>query len=164
MYRFGLVSLRKRLTLFRACCARTRVEGGQLESRRRCSVITRLQIGALGAVGILAAVSPLFAHHTWPVNCAASITVTGTVTEYTWANPHVMISLDVKRDDGTVEKWSVGGPSLNRMAANTWGRDTLKAGDVITGTGNRFLDGANVLKLSKVVMANGKEMTLYESC
>lgn len=127
-------------------------------------MITRLQIGALGAIAILAAVSPLSAHHTWPVNCATSVTVTGTVTEYTWANPHVMIALDVKGADGTIEKWSVGGPSLNRMTANTWDRNTLKAGDVITGTGNRFSDGSNVLKLSKVVMSGGKELLLYESC
>ena len=129
-------------------------------------MISRLQIVALGAgaVGILAAVSPSFAHHTWPVNCSTAITVTGTVTEYTWANPHVMIALDVKGAGGTVEKWSVGGPSLNRMTANKWDRNTLKAGDVITGTGNRFSDGANVLKLAKIVMSEGREMLLYESC
>ena len=90
--------------------------------------------------------------------------MTGTVTGYTWANPHVMIGLEVTGEDGTVENWSVGGPSLRRMAANTWDGDTLKAGDVITGTGNRFLDGSNVLKLEKVVMADGKELLLYGSC
>ena len=127
-------------------------------------MVTRLQIVALGAVGILAAARPLGAHHTWPVNCSTAVTVKGTVTEYTWANPHVMIALDVTRDDGTVEKWSVGGPSLNRMTANTWDRNTLKPGDVITGTGNRFSDGSNVLKLSKIVMSDGKELLLYESC
>lgn len=127
-------------------------------------MITRLLIVALGAIGVLAAMSPLSAHHTWPVNCSASLTVTGTVTEYTFANPHVMIALDVKRADGSVEKWSVGGPNLGRMTANAWSRDTLKPGDVITGIGNRFSDGSNVLKLSKIVMSNGKEMVLYESC
>ena len=127
-------------------------------------MITKLQIVAFGAVGILVASSPLFAHHSWPVNCSTAITVTGTVTGYTWANPHVMIGLEVKGDDGTVENWSVGGPSLRRMAANTWDRDTLKAGDVITGTGNRFQDGSNVLKLSKIVMSDEKELFLYDSC
>ena len=42
--------------------------------------------------------------------------------------------------------------------------DTLEAGDVITGTGHRFLDGSNVLKLEKIVMSDGKEMFLYGSC
>ena len=127
-------------------------------------MITKLHIVALGTVGILAAASQLFAHHSWPVDCSNAITVSGTVTGYTWANPHVMIGLEVKGDDGAVEQWSVGGPSLRRMAENTWDNNTLKAGDVITGTGNRFLDGSNVLKLSKIVMADGKELFLYGSC
>ena len=128
-------------------------------------MITKLLIVALGTVGILvAATSQLFAHHSWPVDCSTPVTVSGTVTGYTWANPHVMIGLEVTGDDGTVEQWSVGGPSLRRMAENTWDRGTLKAGDVITGTGNRFLDGSNVLKLSKIVMSDGKELFLYGSC
>ena len=127
-------------------------------------MITKLQIVALGTVGILAVASPLSAHHSWPVNCSTAMTVTGTVTGYTWANPHVMIGLEVKGEDGAVENWTVGGPSLRTMAENTWDRDTLKPGDVITGTGNRFLDGSNVLKLSKIVMSDGKEMFLYDDC
>jgi hypothetical protein len=127
-------------------------------------VITKLQIVALGTVGVLAVASPLSAHHSWPVDCSSAMTVTGTVIGYTWANPHVMIGLEVKGDNGMVENWTVGGPSLRRMAENTWDRDSLKPGDVITGTGSRFLDGSNVLKLSKIVMSDGTEMFLYDNC
>jgi hypothetical protein len=127
-------------------------------------VITKQHIVAIGAAGILAATGPLFAHHSWPVDCSTPVTVTGTVIGYTWANPHVMIGLEVTGDDGTAENWSVGGPSLRRMADNTWDRETLTAGDVVTGTGHRFLDGSNVLKLEKIVMSDGNEMFLYGSC
>jgi hypothetical protein len=113
-----------------------------------------------GAIGILVAVSPLFAHHAWPVDRSKEVTVKGTVTAYTWSDPHVMIALDVA-SGGTVEKWNVGGPSMNRMAGNGWDKSTLKPGDVITGIGHRFSDGSNVLQLQKVVMASGKEMLLY---
>jgi len=89
------------------------------------------------------------------------ITVKGTVTDYTWANPHVMIGLDVKDANGRIEKWNVGGPSTTRMAGNGWDKTTLKMGDVITGIGYRFTDGSNILRLQKIVMANGKEMFLY---
>ena len=85
----------------------------------------------------------------------------GTVTGYDWSNPHVMIGLDVKEDNGEVEKWSVGGPSLARMARNSWDNNTLKAGNVITAIGYRFLDGSNVLRLEKIVMSNGRELFLY---
>ena len=63
---------------------------------------------ALGVIGALVAASPLLAHHDWPVDRTKQITVTGTVTAYTWADPHVMIALDVQAN-GTIEKWKVGG-------------------------------------------------------
>ena len=123
-------------------------------------MITRLQVSALVVVGIAAA-GPLFAHHSWPVDTSREITVQGTVTGYSWGNPHVMMGLDVSDTSGKVEKWSVGGPSVTRMAGNGWDKDTLKMGDVITAIGYRFADGSNVLRLQKIVMVSGKEMFLY---
>lgn len=123
--------------------------------------MVRLQIIALGAVGILIAASPLFAHHAWPVERSKEVTVQGMVTSYEWGNPHVMIGLEVRTRDGKVEKWNVGGPSVTRMANNGWDRNTLKPGDVITAIGYQFADGQPILRLEKVVMAGGKEMFLY---
>jgi hypothetical protein len=124
-------------------------------------VIIRLQILALGVVGILVAAAPLLAHHAWPVDRSREVTVKGTVTGYTWSNPHVMIGLAVTAGNGTVEKWDVGGPSTTRMAGNGWDRSTLKTGDVITAVGYRFTDGSNILRLEKVVLSDGKELLLY---
>jgi len=89
------------------------------------------------------------------------VTVKGTVTGYSWGNPHVMIGLDVRSEDGTVEKWSVGGPSTSRMEGNGWHKDSLKLGDVITGSGYRFSDGQKILRLQKIVMPDGQVMLLY---
>ena len=123
-------------------------------------MITRLQVLALAVVGLVAAAGPLFAHHSWPVDTSREVTVKGTVTGYNWANPHVMMGLDVDVN-GKIEKWNVGGPSTARMAGNGWDNKTLKMGDVITAIGYRFTDGQNILRLQKIVMANGKEMFLY---
>jgi hypothetical protein len=54
------------------------------------------------------------------------------VTEYNWGNPHVMIGLEVKSDDGRIENWSVGGPSPTRITGNGWDKNSHKMGDVIT--------------------------------
>lgn len=124
-------------------------------------MITRRQILALPGVAVLAAAGPALAHHSWPVDTSRPVTVKGTVTGYDWANPHVMIGLDVPTDAGRTERWSVGGPSTTRMAANGWDKTTLKPGDVITAIGYRFSDGQNILRLEKVVMAGGREMFLY---
>ena len=115
----------------------------------------------VAALGILAAAAPLLAHHAWPVDRSKEVTVKGTVTAYTWSDPHVMIALDVTSAKGVVEKWNVGGPSMNRMAGNGWNKDTLKPGDVITGIGSQFADGSKVVQLQKIIFANGKEMFLY---
>lgn len=123
--------------------------------------MTRLQTLLFGTVVILAGAGPLFAHHAWPVERSKEVTVTGTVTSYDWGNPHVMIGLEVKSSNGTVQKWNVGGPSTSRMANNGWDRTTLKPGDVITAIGFQFADGQPILRLEKVVMAGGKEMLLY---
>jgi hypothetical protein len=103
----------------------------------------------------------LAAHHAWPVSYGKLVTVKGTVTAYTWGNPHVMVGLEVKGDTGQVQKWNVGGPSVDRMSRNGWGRTTLKPGDVITAIGYQFADGQNILRLEKAVLPDGKEMFLY---
>ena len=103
----------------------------------------------------------LSAHHSWPVNMSRLVTVKGTVMEFAWENPHPMITLEVRTDDGKMEKWLVGGPALNRMEANGWAKTTVKPGDVITGIGYQFADGQKIVRLERVVLPDGKEMRLY---
>ena len=104
---------------------------------------------------------PLSAHHTWTVSYSQLVTVKGTVMRFEWGNPHPMITLEVKTTDGKVEKWLVGGPAINRMEANGWTKETVKPGDVLTGTGFQFSDGQKIIRLERVVFADGKEMRLY---
>ena len=124
-------------------------------------MMTKLQALALGAIGILVAVGSLSAHHRWPVNRSTEVAVEGTVKAYRWSNPHVMITLNVETEDGRIEEWEVGGPSLNRMSANGWDPNTLKAGDVITGSGYRFTDGSRILRLERIATPDGRELLLY---
>jgi len=112
-------------------------------------------------LGLVVAAVPLAAHHSWPVSYTQLVTVKGTVMGFDWENPHPMITLEVRSDDGRVEKWLVGGPAINRMEANGWTKTTVKVGDVITGTGYQFSDGQKIIRLERVVLADGKEMRLY---
>jgi hypothetical protein len=112
-------------------------------------------------VALLSGAVPLSAHHSWPVNNSQLVTVKGTVMEFQWENPHPMITLEVRTDDGKVEKWMVGGPAINRMEANGWTKTSVKPGDVITGIGYQFSDGQKIIRLERVVFADGKEMRLY---
>jgi hypothetical protein len=104
---------------------------------------------------------PLSAHHSWPISYDRLVTVKGTVTEFKWANPHPMMTLEVQTNDGRTEKWEIGGPAIIRMEANGWTKTTVKTGDVITGIGYQFADGQKILRLERVVLADGKELRLY---
>ncbi|HEY2382455.1 MAG TPA: DUF6152 family protein [Terriglobia bacterium] len=104
---------------------------------------------------------PLSAHHSWPVSYDRLVTVKGTVIQFAWSNPHPMMTLEVQTTDGRREKWLIGGPAINRLEANGWSKTTVKPGDVITGIGYQFADGEKVIRLERVVLADGKELRLY---
>ena len=112
-------------------------------------------------LALVSVVVPLSAHHSWPVSYDRLVTVKGTVLEFTWANPHPMMTLEVQTTDGRAEKWQIGGPAINRMEANGWTKTTVKPGDMLTGIGYQFSDGQKVIRLERVVLADGKEMRLY---
>ena len=120
-----------------------------------------LCVPAFVILTLVSAVMPLSAHHSWPISRDRLVTVKGTVTEFKWANPHPMMILEVQSNDGRTEKWQVGGPAINRMEANGWTKTTVKRGDVITGTGYQFGDGQKIIRLERVVLADGKELRLY---
>jgi hypothetical protein len=112
-------------------------------------------------LAVVAGAVSLSAHHSWPVNMGKLVTVKGTVMQFEWANPHPMITLEVRTDDGKMETWLIGGPAINRMEANGWTKTTVKPGDMLTGTGYQFSDGQKIIRLERVVFADGKEMRLY---
>ena len=116
---------------------------------------------ALVVFALVSSVSQLSAHHSWPVSNDKLVTVKGTVVDFTWANPHPMITLEVQTPSGQTEKWQVGGPAINQMEANGWSKTTVKPGDVITGIGYQFSDGQKIVRLERAILPDGKELRLY---
>ena len=121
---------------------------------------TLLVVAFLILMSIPAAI-PLSAHHQWPVSRNKLVTVKGTVTDFVWSNPHPMITVEVQNGTSPVEKWLIGGPAITRMEASGWNRTTVKKGDVITGIGYQFADGQKIVRLERVVLADGKEINVY---
>ena len=50
---------------------------------------------------------------------------------------------------------------MNRMEARGWNAETVKPGDVITGTGYQFLDGSKIFRLERVMLKDGRELLVY---
>ena len=120
-----------------------------------------LCVSAFVILALVAAVMPLSAHHSWPVSYDKLVTVKGTVIDLMWANPHPMMTVEVQATDGKTEKWQIGGPAINRMEAAGWTKTTVKRGDTITGIGYQFSDGQKIVRLERVVLADGKELLVY---
>ena len=120
-----------------------------------------IYVPAFVILTLISGAVPLSAHHSWPVSMDRLVTVKGTVTEFAWANPHPMMTLEVQTNDGRTEKWMVGGPAIIRMEPNGWTKTTVKPGDVITGIGYQFADGQKIVRLERVVLADGKELRVY---
>ena len=123
----------------------------------------RLATGAILA-GLLAVSSPALAHHAWRgFDKANQLTLKGVVKDFDWSNPHVWITLEVKDEKGSIEKWSAGGPSPSRLANNGWDKDTVKPGEEITVSGARGNGSSHEIRLDKVTLADGREMPCYGS-
>jgi hypothetical protein len=111
-------------------------------------------------LGVLLVSGPLLAHHGEAnYDTTKIVSVKGTVTEFKFVNPHVEVSLDVKNDTGEIEKW-VGEARSPAMLARYggWDKNTIKTGDVITASGHRTKNGTNFLRLTTIVLADGREM------
>jgi hypothetical protein len=87
------------------------------------------------------------------------VSVKATVTSFQFINPHVQIFLDAKNDKGEIEKWTCEARSPAMLVRNGgWNKTTLKPGDVITAIGFRSRNGATILRLKKIVLADGSEL------
>jgi len=112
------------------------------------------------ALGAIVASSAAFAHHsTAEYDMTSSTAVKGTVTKFEWTNPHAYITIESKDDKGAVVEWTAELASLGMLARINWKRDTVKAGDEITISGNRAKNGKALMRLEKITFANGQELS-----
>ena len=118
-----------------------------------------LAVVAAGVV-LLIVSGPIFAHHGGAqYDTKHPVTVTGTVTEYMFTNPHVQIHFDVTNENGSVDKWIAETASPQRLYSFGWNAKTLKAGDKITVTGAQLKDGTKIVTIIKLVGGNAPTLT-----
>jgi DNA/RNA endonuclease YhcR with UshA esterase domain len=112
-----------------------------------------------GIAVLLMVAAPIFGHHgTAAYDTTKLTTVKGTVTDFQFNNPHVIISVETKDDKGNVEMWTSEANSPNVLTRHGWDRDIIKKGDQITIIGYRPKNGVKTLRLQKVVLSNGQEL------
>jgi len=85
---------------------------------------------------------PLQAHHSTAMfDDQREITVTGTIKEFQYTNPHSWLIIDVTNDDGSVTTWGFEAEGPTTLTRSGIRKSTLPPGTKITITGHPMKDG-----------------------
>jgi hypothetical protein len=108
----------------------------------------------------LAAAVPVLAHHS-PAAFEAqkTITLTGTVKEFRWQNPHTWIEVLVPDEKGRDVLWNFELTSPTYLIRSGWKSNTLKPGDTVTISGRPLRSGepGSAIFMS-VTLADGRTL------
>ena len=116
---------------------------------------------ALASIFLCLVSVPIFAHHgAASYDITKMTTMKGTVTSIRWVNPHAEIDMEVNDATGKSQKYIVESVSPLGLSRIGWTQNALKPGDQITVTGNLSKNGTHVLRLKKIVLPNGKELSI----
>jgi len=109
-------------------------------------------------IGTLAFSAPLLAHHgAASFETGKMITVKGTVTEYVWTNPHVLVKVDAKDDGGAVQQWVLEAWNPVTQASRGWTKNTFKPGDEVSLDINPAKNGRPIGEIRGKIVINGNE-------
>ena len=100
---------------------------------------------------------PAPAHHAFiAFDEESEVTLTGTVTDFRFVNPHAYFFMDVADDAGETVNYRVEGETRNDLYRNGWRDDTLTAGDTVRVTVNPARDADRRYgRLLSLVKADG---------
>ena len=120
----------------------------------------------LGLAVLLAATS-LMAHHSPSAifDMKKKVSLKGSVTKVDWVNPHIVIYMDAKGDDGNVESWKFeSNPPRWFTKVGVTRADFAQAiGHTVTVEIVKAIDGSKYGYLQKITFPNGNQFSLLEA-
>jgi len=111
----------------------------------------------VAAVWVLLVACSVFAHHS-PVmfDRSKKQTITGTVKEFVWTNPHASIQLEVANAQGQIEVWGVEMNSPNNLVKQGWKSTIIKGGDKVIIVINPLRTGEHGGSFVSIKLPDGK--------
>ena len=114
---------------------------------------------AVACAVLLSQPGAVLAHHgAATFDTTNEVTVKGTVTDWTWANPHCILRVDVTGADGKVTNWSVATSNIADVSKRGWSRRSFAPGDPVTMTIQPAKSGAPVGMIRNVVLQDGTKL------
>lgn len=128
------------------------------------TVKTAIAIAGIGLCLTGASVR-LAAHHAFAAEFDANkpVEFTGVVTKMEWVNPHVWITLEVKKPDGTVEVWKFEAGTPNVLFRRGFTKASLMPGTQVKVDGYQAKDGTRRANGRDLTFADGRKLFLGSS-
>jgi hypothetical protein len=119
----------------------------------------RLTAICAASVALLILSVPVFAHHANAVfDVGKRVTVTGTVTEWFWANPHCLLRVEVTGNNGQIVRWVGETQAPPNVIPWGWSKQSFTPGDEVTITLEPVKNGQPLGRLLQAVLPNGKTL------
>jgi hypothetical protein len=122
-------------------------------------------VASFVTVGLLMVSGALFAHHSAAGLFSPDVerTISGTVKEWLFVNPHPAIVMEVKNKQGAIETWRIQFPAPSGLSRRFgWDRNSIKPGDQIKVHGNPYLNNYKVMFPLVVTLPDGKQYKLRD--
>ena len=96
-------------------------------------------------------------HHSFAAEFVAdkTATLTGTIQQVWFRNPHVRYLIVIENEAGDEETWDARGSPVVWLARKGWTRDTIKVGDTVSMYGYLGKDETKLLSIMTVTLADG---------
>ena len=108
----------------------------------------------------------LLAHHSPSAifDMKKRISLKGSVTKVDWVNPHIVVYMDAKGDDGNVENWKFESnpPRWFTKVGVTRADFAAAIGQTVTVEIVKAIDGSKYGYLQKITFPNGNQISLEE--
>jgi hypothetical protein len=112
------------------------------------------------AIGLMTASMPAWVHHSGAMfDSTKEQTISGTVTEFNWTNPHSSFKVSVAGADGKEEVWAIEMNGPQNLVHAGWKRTTIKAGDKVTVVVHPLRDGKPGGSFMSITLPDGKKLT-----
>ena len=106
------------------------------------------------------AAAPLQAHHSMAgFDRAKTLSLTGTIKQFKWANPHSWIEIEVPNNKGGVDVWNAEMTAPGILARAGWKSTLLRPGDKVTVGIHPLLTGEPGGLFVSVTLPDGQTYT-----
>jgi hypothetical protein len=119
-----------------------------------------LKAVSLIAIAVAAFTAPAIAHHSFAMfDDTKTVTISGTVKEFEWVNPHSWLRVTVNDEKtGKPAVWALELSSPSRLVTMGMHADSVKPGDVVSVTFHPMKDGTRGGQFMQATLPGGKQI------